>query len=105
MFDVYKTLYRSARWAIEQDEYKLLTISRERFDRRSWRFLFIDESGCPFTLDSFYLIKWNVDGLQVKRLHSLSQLTPYELSKVPQERLDWIKRIDDEFAPKDKEVA
>jgi len=108
MLDVYKTLYHSAKWAIEQSEYKMLSISREQFDRRSWRFLFMDESGCPFTLDSFYLIKWNaLEGLQVKWLHSISQLTPYERSKVPQARLDWIKQIDEECktAEKRQEVA
>jgi hypothetical protein len=68
----------------------------------------MDVSGCPFTLDDFYLVTFSHStGLQVRWVSGLEYLTPFELAHIPQERLDWIKQIEEEYKPAEKaqEVA
>lgn len=104
MVDIQKALYSAIKLTLKNQGYQIMSISRARFEPWRWRFIFMDDGSCPFTLDYFYLVEvgkgitFKVDFL------TIGGLTPYELSKVPAERMEVIKHID-EICKKGKEVA
>ena len=86
-------MYFNIKSILEEHEYVPVCLSR-RFGE--WRVLFMDNSGCPFTLDYFYAIKLGFCGgdLEVAVIWGLDNLTEYEVSKLPKERIEAIARVD-----------
>lgn len=76
-------LFREMCRMVKADEYEFVVASHKGHEAR---FVFRDASGCPFSVDMFQVVIWDKWGsVKCETITSLSGLTEYEKSKLPED--------------------
>lgn len=104
MYDVHKEIYHNVKHILIANDYVPISISRRYGE---WRVIFMDNSKCPFTLDSFYSINLGFTGkmFSVDYFIGIENLTEFERCKLPKERMEKICEFNEEHKQNERKVS